>query len=177
MVQIVEEYSTDWCRGFNIRHRNVLGIFPRAYIVEKQCKLIDHDIVVPIEDDIVREIAQVVREWSVIWKKLYVENESYRFQAVSNVMPELIKCRHQLMTGTLTQDQIRDLKLKVITKIDWGNRKLGLDLVPRIGFKVVEPDSMSIVQLYNIYVASSENLQDASVSIPFSENMLSLIFL
>lgn len=37
-------------------------------------------------------------------------------------MRELLEWRKQLSTGTLTQDQTRELKLKTTAKIDWGNR-------------------------------------------------------
>lgn len=45
-----------------------------------------------------------------------------------------------------------------------GFRKLGLDLVPRQGANMVEPDSMSVVELYHVHVASAENTYSVSVS-------------
>lgn len=44
------------------------------------------------------------------------------------------------------------------------SRKLGLDLVPRQGAHMVEPDSMSVVELYHVHLASAENTQGVSVS-------------
>ncbi|KAG8233145.1 hypothetical protein J437_LFUL010375, partial [Ladona fulva] len=41
-------------------------------------------------------------------------------------------------------------------------RKLGLDLVPRIGAQMVNPDQMSIVELYHLHVQGTENSQGAS---------------
>lgn len=43
-------------------------------------------------------------------------------------------------------------------------RKLGLDLVPRQGANMVEPDSMSVVELYHVHVSSAENTHSVSVS-------------
>jgi dedicator of cytokinesis protein 3 len=37
-------------------------------------------------------------------------------------MRDLLEWRRQLVSGTLTQDQTRELKMKIIAKIDWGNR-------------------------------------------------------
>jgi dedicator of cytokinesis protein 3 len=37
-------------------------------------------------------------------------------------MWELLDWRRQLITGTLTQDQVRALQLKITSKVDWGNR-------------------------------------------------------
>ncbi|CAH1968130.1 unnamed protein product [Acanthoscelides obtectus] len=77
-------------------------------------------------------------------------------------MRDLLEWRRQLVSGTLTHDQTRELKTKIIQKIDWGNRKLGLDLVPRQGAQMVEPDSMSVVELYHVHVSSAENTQGVS---------------
>ncbi|OAD58785.1 Dedicator of cytokinesis protein 3 [Eufriesea mexicana] len=41
-------------------------------------------------------------------------------------------------------------------------RKLGLDLVPRQGAHMVDPDTMSVVELYHVHVQSAENSQGAS---------------
>lgn len=38
-------------------------------------------------------------------------------------------------------------------------RKLGLDLVPRQGAQMVDPETMSLVELYHVHVASAENSQ------------------
>jgi hypothetical protein len=43
------------------------------------------------------------------------------------------------------------------------SRKLGLDLVPRQGAQMVDPDSMSVVELYHFHVSSAENSQGLSV--------------
>uniref|UniRef100_A0A1B6BYQ6 Dedicator of cytokinesis protein 3 n=1 Tax=Clastoptera arizonana TaxID=38151 RepID=A0A1B6BYQ6_9HEMI len=163
-VQILEE-CFGWYRGFSTKNRSVKGIFPSAYIHIKPCK-IDNDggfeIVTPLEDSVVREVTLVLREWNAIWKNLYVERQTYKFNTIRKVMQDLVLWRRQLLTGTLTQDQMRELKLKITGKIDWGNRKLGLDLVPRCGAEMVDADSMSIVELYHVHFQGSENSSGAS---------------
>lgn len=52
------------------------------------------------------------------------ERESVKFLAIQKVMCDLIEWRRQLVTGKLTQDQTWDLKVKLATKIDWGNRQV-----------------------------------------------------
>lgn len=37
-------------------------------------------------------------------------------------MLSLLEIRRELLSATLTQDQTLDLRLKVTSKIDWGNR-------------------------------------------------------
>ncbi|XP_065173337.1 dedicator of cytokinesis protein 3 isoform X2 [Atheta coriaria] len=163
-VQILEE-CTGWYRGFTTKNRSMKGIFPQAYIHLKPCKVDNEGLfesVVPLEDPVVREVTLVLREWNEIWKRLFVERETYKFDTVGKVMRDLLEWRRQLVSGTLTQDQTKELKLKIIAKIDWGNRKLGLDLVPRQGAQMVDPDTMSVVELHQVHVLSAENSKGAS---------------
>ncbi|XP_044271519.1 dedicator of cytokinesis protein 3 isoform X2 [Tribolium madens] len=163
-VQILEE-SQGWYRGFSTKNRSIKGIFPQSYIHLKPCKVDNEGLfesVVPLEDPVVREVTLVLREWGDIWKKLYVQREHYKFETVGKVMRDLLEWRRQLVSGTLTQDQTRELKMKIIAKIDWGNKKLGLDLVPRQGAQMIDPDSMSVVELYHFHVSSAENSQGLS---------------
>ncbi|XP_049823045.1 dedicator of cytokinesis protein 3 isoform X2 [Aethina tumida] len=163
-VQILEECS-GWYRGFSTKNRAAKGIFPQNYVHLKPCKVENEGLfesVVPVEDPVVREVTLVLREWGYIWKTIFVERNTYKFETVGKVMRDLLEWRRQLVSGTLTTDQTKELKLQIIKKIDWGNRKLGLDLVPRIGSQMVEPDSMSIVELYHVHVASAENTHSFS---------------
>ncbi|XP_076266616.1 dedicator of cytokinesis spg isoform X4 [Rhynchophorus ferrugineus] len=163
-VQILEECQ-GWYRGFATKNRAHKGIFPQSYIFLKQCKVDNeglYESVVPVEDPVVREVTLVLREWGRIWKGIFVERNHYKFDTVGKVMRDLLEWRRQLVSGTLTHDQTRELKMKIIQKIDWGNRKLGLDLVPRQGANMVEPDSMSVVELYHVHVASAENTTSVS---------------
>lgn len=59
--------------------------------------------------------------------------------------------------------QCNSLNLYVLKLSLISYRKLGLDLVPRQGAQMVEPDSMSVVELYHVHLASAENTQGVSV--------------
>jgi dedicator of cytokinesis protein 3 len=61
-VEIFEEYG-NWWRGSCTRKPRSIGIFPKTYIHLKDSTK---------EDPIVAECTQVLKEWSEIWKKLYV---------------------------------------------------------------------------------------------------------
>nr|CAD7403077.1 unnamed protein product [Timema cristinae] len=120
-----KKYGVGWYRGFSTKNRSVKGIFPTTYICVKPCKIDNEGLfesVIPIEDSVVREVTLVLREWGNIWKQLYVDRETYKFSTLSKVMRELLEWRRQLLTGTLTQDHMREFKLKITSKIDWGNR-------------------------------------------------------
>ncbi|XP_066902048.1 dedicator of cytokinesis protein 3 isoform X2 [Halyomorpha halys] len=163
-VQIFEENS-GWYRGYATKNRSIKGIFPASYIHIKPYRLENEsncEPVVPVEDPVVREVTLVLREWNTIWKNLYLVREGYKFSTLSKVMRELIEWRRELCGGTLTQDQMRSLGVIITAKIDWGNRKLGLDLVPRIGGEMVDPCSVSVIELYQVHVQSSENSLNSS---------------
>ena len=112
---------------------------------------------------------------------LLKQRETHKFETFRNVMNELFSLRRQLIGGTLTQDQIKELKLIITTKIDWGNksvdvvfircgkfielvgishacfvnRELGLDMVPREEAEAIDPEQMSVIDLYNIVSSCS----------------------
>ncbi|KAL7022521.1 hypothetical protein ACKWTF_012281 [Chironomus riparius] len=151
-VEIFEENGS-WWRGSCTRKPRSVGIFPKSYIHLKD----------PLkEDPVVAECTQVLREWSEIWKKLYVERETYKFITLRKVILSLLESRRELLSATLTQDQTLDLQMNVISKIDWGNRKLCLDLVPRVGPLAVNPPEVGIVALHNFHSSSDENTKNTS---------------
>ncbi|KAK8389640.1 hypothetical protein O3P69_008971 [Scylla paramamosain] len=168
-VQVLEECA-GWYRGFSTRNRNLKGIFPAQFIHLKPFKIDNeglYETVTPVEDPVVQEAASVLREWGQIWKNLYVQlgtpyGEQELWDSVRKAMMDVADWRKQLITGTLTSDQITQLKLKITQKIDWGNRKLGLDLVPRVEGEMVDPDAVSVVALHRVHALSSEASQSHS---------------
>lgn len=60
-VEILEE-TTHWYRGTCPRKPRKVGLFPKTYIQARTAKL----------DPVVGECTLVLREWSEIWKKLFV---------------------------------------------------------------------------------------------------------
>ncbi|GAB0093644.1 Dedicator of cytokinesis, N-terminal domain [Sergentomyia squamirostris] len=111
-VEILEECGP-WFRGTCPRRPRLVGLFPKSYIHIKDLSKVD---------PVVAECTQVLREWSEIWKRLFVERETYKFTTLRKVMLSLLESRRELLGLTLTQDQTLELQLKVISKIDWGNR-------------------------------------------------------
>ncbi|XP_052889360.1 dedicator of cytokinesis protein 3 isoform X2 [Anopheles moucheti] len=151
-VEILEE-TAYWFRGTCPRKPRKVGLFPKSYIHLKDLSKVD---------PVVAECTLVLREWSEIWKRLFVEREEYKFTSLRKVMLALLESRRELLSSTLTQDQTYELQMKVISKIDWGNRKLGLDLVPRSGTLAVDPQKIGIVSLHQVHVNSAENAKAAS---------------
>uniref|UniRef100_A0A3Q1EV04 Dedicator of cytokinesis 3 n=1 Tax=Acanthochromis polyacanthus TaxID=80966 RepID=A0A3Q1EV04_9TELE len=134
-----------------------VGIFPVSYVHLKKSTVTNRGLcetVVPLEDPIITETTSTLQEWGVLWKQLYVKHKVDLFHKLRHVMNELIDLRRQLIQGHLAQDQTREIKRHITVRLDWGNEHLGLDLVPRKEFEMVDPDQISISELYKLHVSS-----------------------
>lgn len=158
----IAQQNGEWYLGSNVRDATAKqGIFPACY-VRVQPTSNGHRSSF-YDDAVVEEVASVLREWGVIWKQMYMKRECCQWTALGKNMCDLIDWRRQLMTGTCTQDHLRDLRLRITSHIDWGNRKLGLDLVPRVEERIVQPDTLGVYELYNVHVASVERNQNETL--------------
>uniref|UniRef100_M4AMW0 Dedicator of cytokinesis 3 n=1 Tax=Xiphophorus maculatus TaxID=8083 RepID=M4AMW0_XIPMA len=133
------------------------GIFPVSYVHLKKSTVTNRGLcetVVPLEDPIITETTATLQEWGILWKQLYVKHKVDLFHKLRHVMNELIDLRRQLIQGHLAQDQTREIKRHITVRLDWGNEHLGLDLVPRKEFEMVDPDQISVSELYKLHVSS-----------------------
>ncbi|KAG5279466.1 hypothetical protein AALO_G00078090 [Alosa alosa] len=156
MVQILEKCE-GWYRGFSTRKPTVKGIFPINYVHLKKAIVSNRgqgETVVPLEDPIITETTSTLQEWAVLWKQLYVKHRVELFQKLRQVMTELIDLRRQLISGHMTQEQTREIKRHITLRLDWGNEHLGLDLVPRKEFEMVDPEIFSVSELYKMHASS-----------------------
>ncbi|KAI4824512.1 hypothetical protein KUCAC02_013016 [Chaenocephalus aceratus] len=142
------------CTDFGER---VKGIFPVSYVHLKKSTVTNRGLcetVVPLEDPIITETTSTLQEWGVLWKQLYVKHKVDLFHKLRHVMNELIDLRRQLIQGHLAQDQTREIKRHITVRLDWGNEHLGLDLVPRKEFEMVDQDQISISELHKLHISS-----------------------
>ncbi|KAK2096465.1 Dedicator of cytokinesis protein 4 [Saguinus oedipus] len=65
-------------------------------------------------------------------------------------MNEILDLRRQVLVGHLTHDRMKDVKRHITARLDWGNEQLGLDLVPRKEYAMVDPEDISITELYRL---------------------------
>ncbi|XP_061903202.1 dedicator of cytokinesis protein 3-like isoform X3 [Entelurus aequoreus] len=154
------EKCEGWFRGFSSRRSNVKGVFPSSYIHLKKCTVTNKgskETVVPVEDVVVAEVTSTLQEWASLWKQLYVRHKVDLFFKLGHVMSELIDLRRQLLSDQLTHEQNRDIKRHVTARLDWGNEHLGLDLVPRKEFAMVDEDQISVSDLYKMHLSSRHN--------------------
>uniref|UniRef100_A0A8C2TTT8 Dedicator of cytokinesis 5 n=1 Tax=Coturnix japonica TaxID=93934 RepID=A0A8C2TTT8_COTJA len=140
------------------------GIFPETYIHLKEATVKDrgqHETVIPGELPLGQELTSTLREWAVIWHKLYVDNKTTQFRHVQQLTYSLIEWRSQILSGTLPKDELAELKKKVTAKIDYGNRILGLDLVVRDdNGNILDPDETSTISLFKAHETASKRIDE-----------------
>uniref|UniRef100_A0A8C4M3L9 Dedicator of cytokinesis 2 n=1 Tax=Equus asinus asinus TaxID=83772 RepID=A0A8C4M3L9_EQUAS len=104
--------------------------------------------IIPAEIPLAQEVTTTLWEWGSIWKQLYVE----RFLQVQSMMYDLMEWRSQLLSGTLPKDELKELKQKVTSKIDYGNKILELDLIVRDeDGNILDPDTTSVISLFHAH--------------------------
>uniref|UniRef100_A0A8D1QLK4 Dedicator of cytokinesis protein 5 n=1 Tax=Sus scrofa TaxID=9823 RepID=A0A8D1QLK4_PIG len=162
-VHILEMYE-GWYRGYTLQNKSKKGIFPETYIHLKEATVEDrgqHETVIPGELPLVQELTLTLREWAVIWRKLYVSNKIMLFRQLQQMTYSLIEWRSQILSGTLPKDELAELKKKVTAKIDHGNRMLGLDLVVRDdNGNILDPDETSTIALFKAHEMASKRIEE-----------------
>uniref|UniRef100_A0A8C6V3A0 Dedicator of cytokinesis 2 n=1 Tax=Neogobius melanostomus TaxID=47308 RepID=A0A8C6V3A0_9GOBI len=138
------------------------GVFPASFIHVKEVVIEergDDEVVILAEMPLVKEVTTTLREWGSIWKQLYVSNKEVRVKQVQRLMWELMEWRSQLLSGTLPTDEYKELKQKITSKIDYGNKILELDLVVRDeNDNILDPEKASVISLFRAH-------QDATATI------------
>uniref|UniRef100_A0A8D2PSS5 Dedicator of cytokinesis 2 n=1 Tax=Zosterops lateralis melanops TaxID=1220523 RepID=A0A8D2PSS5_ZOSLA len=117
--------------------------------------------VIPGEIPLVQEVTTTLWEWGSIWKQLYVTNKKSRFQQVQSMMCDLMEWRSQLLSGTLPKDELKELKQKVTSKIDYGNKVLELDLIVRDeDGNILDPDKTSVISLFHAHEEATNKITE-----------------
>uniref|UniRef100_A0A673LU14 Dedicator of cytokinesis protein 5-like n=1 Tax=Sinocyclocheilus rhinocerous TaxID=307959 RepID=A0A673LU14_9TELE len=162
-VHILETFE-GWYRGYTLRQKSQKGIFPANYIHLKEAKVEGtgkQETVVPTDLPLVQELGTTLREWTQIWHKLYVSNKTTLFRNVQQMAYSLIEYRSQIVSGTLPNDDLVELRKKVTAKIDYGNRILGLDLVVRDeAGNTLDPERTSTVSLFRALESASHSIDE-----------------
>uniref|UniRef100_A0A7N6F7I4 Dedicator of cytokinesis 1 n=1 Tax=Anabas testudineus TaxID=64144 RepID=A0A7N6F7I4_ANATE len=161
-VHILETYE-DWYRGHRLRRKSKKGIFPACYIHLKEATVEGSghkETVIPTELPLVQEVTTTLREWATIWRDLYGDKREM-FTCVRDMIYDLIEWRSQILSGTLPQDELTELKQKVTSKIDYGNKYLDLDLVVRDkDGNILDPQLTSTISLFTAHEAASKQIED-----------------
>ncbi|XP_073684050.1 dedicator of cytokinesis protein 1-like [Garra rufa] len=161
-VHILETYE-GWYRGYRLRRKSKKGVFPACYIHLKEATVEgsgQKETVIPTELPLVHEVTTTLREWAAIWRDLYVGDKREMFNTVRDMIYDLIEWRSQILSGTLPQDELTELKQKLTSKMDYGNKYLDLDLVVRDkDGNILDPDLTSTVNLFRAHEAASKQIE------------------
>uniref|UniRef100_A0A665TXS6 Dedicator of cytokinesis 2 n=1 Tax=Echeneis naucrates TaxID=173247 RepID=A0A665TXS6_ECHNA len=130
-------------------------IFPASFVHLKEViieKRGNEEVVISAEMPLVKEVTTTLREWGSIWKQLFV---------VRKLMWELMEWRSQLLSGTLPSDEFKELKQKVTSKIDYGNKILELDQVVRDeDGNILEPERASVISLFRAHEDATTKINE-----------------
>uniref|UniRef100_A0A8C1NV16 Dedicator of cytokinesis 1 n=1 Tax=Cyprinus carpio TaxID=7962 RepID=A0A8C1NV16_CYPCA len=160
-VHILETYE-GWYRGYRLRRKSKKGVFPACYIHLKEATVEGNgsETVIPTEIPLIHEVTTTLREWAAIWRDLYVGDKREMFNTVRDMIYDLIEWRSQILSGTLPQDEMSELKQKVTSKMDYGNKYLDLDLVVRDkDGNILDPDLTSTVNLFRAHETASKQIE------------------
>ncbi|XP_056384853.1 dedicator of cytokinesis protein 1 [Hyla sarda] len=162
-VHLLETHE-GWFRGYILRKKSKKGIFPASYVHLKEATVEgkgQHEAVVPSEIPLVQEVTATLREWSIIWRHLYVQDNREMFNCVRNMIYDLVEWRSQILSGTLPQDELKELKKKITARIDYGNRILDLDLVVRDeDGNILDPEQTSTINLFQAHEIASKQVEE-----------------
>ncbi|NWS44433.1 DOCK2 protein, partial [Probosciger aterrimus] len=163
MVHILESCE-GWYKGYLVRRKGSEGIFPKSFIHIKEVpveKKRHSENIIPAEIPLVQEVTTTLWEWGSIWKQLYVTNKKEQFQQVQSMMYDLMEWRSQLLSGTLPKDELKELKQKVTSKIDYGNKILELDLTVRDeDGNILDPDKTSVISLFHAHEEATNKITE-----------------
>ncbi|XP_068596608.1 dedicator of cytokinesis protein 2 [Brachionichthys hirsutus] len=163
VVQI-QEVCDGWYRGYLARNKAKQGLFPVSFIHLKEVfieKLGDKEIVMSSEMPLVKEVTTTLREWGSIWKQLFMANKRARVKQVQRLMWELMEWRSQLLSGTLPGDEFKELKQKVTSKIDYGNKILELDQVVRDeNGNILDPEKANVISLFRAHEEATAKINE-----------------
>ncbi|XP_060052998.1 dedicator of cytokinesis protein 2 [Erinaceus europaeus] len=160
----IQETCGDWYRGYLIKHKMAQGIFPRSFIHTKEVtveKRRNVENIIPAEIPLAQEVTMTLWEWGGIWKQLYVASKKERFLQVESMLYDLMEWRSQLLSGTLPKDELKELKQKVTSKIDYGNKILELDLIVRDeDGNILDPDNTSVISLFHAHEEATDKITE-----------------
>ncbi len=154
-----------WYFGYSVKNRSLKGIYPKSYVriqesTVERTAIGEH--VLFRQPPLVQEINSVVKEWGYISQSLYVNREMDKWKEVCKKITDLIRHRSKILSGTLTLDELRELKQTVTSQIDYGNNLLNLDMVVRDNAgNILNPDSASVVHLYRQHMVASNRIKRA----------------
>lgn len=149
-VHVLEECG-GWMRGYTTRNKHTKGIFPRSYVNLKEATVTADSKGCGHDDQLITELTRSIRSWARVWKAELFVKDNMVCQTVRQIMLELVARRKELMTSAISNSRRKEVRQHVAGKIDWVNKSLRMDVVPRMNFEQVDPDAVGPVALYGLH--------------------------
>ena len=120
-VVILRERN-DWYYGHTLANEAHKGIFPKEYV---RLRNSDDD-----KEPLVEEINSSLREWNEIMKEKYLENNDKQ-KLIQGLIKDVTRNRTRLAKGKLPFEEARETRQNIVSKADFLNNDLALDLIVR----------------------------------------------
>ncbi|XP_041458048.1 dedicator of cytokinesis protein 3-like isoform X4 [Lytechinus variegatus] len=177
-VHILEE-NMGWYRGYCSKKPMVKGIFPTSFIhIREPPADGEEERRRKANEPLIQEVTLVLREWHVIFVERFMKHKMDWFKELKKIMLEVINLRSQLLPGTMTLGMSKEVKGTIMNRVDWGNCRLELDLVPSVDGEIIDSNQCSLVKLHQVHLRSAQETKISALPVATSvQPLLSLISL
>ncbi|KAJ3216887.1 hypothetical protein HDU67_008794 [Dinochytrium kinnereticum] len=113
-----------------------------------------HETASGVHEPLADEISAALREWGALLKRHVALQDYALFSTVKNLFHLLFQGRRQLLSQTLSQEELIKYRRTLVAKLETGNIAQGLDLIVRHPEKghLVGEKSPSIVKLLKMHM-------------------------
>lgn len=157
----------NWYFGYTLRNRSIKGIYPKNYVrtVESYVeKTAAGEQVLYKQPLMVAEITSALRDWLKITHAFYTSHKE-KWKGIFKLMGDLMSKRSKIISGTLTLEELRDMRQTITTQIDFGNFLLRLDMVVRdTEGNILNPETTSVVHMYRRHEVACQRVKKSVAS-------------
>ncbi|XP_011679069.1 dedicator of cytokinesis protein 4 isoform X5 [Strongylocentrotus purpuratus] len=163
-VHILEE-NMGWYRGYCSKKPSVPGIFPTSYVHIREPPIDgEEERRRKANEPLIQEVTLVLREWHVIFVERFMKHKMDWFKELKKIMLEVIDLRSQLLSGTMTLGKSKEVKGTIMSRVDWGNCRLELDLVPSVDGEIIDSNQCSLVELHQVHLRSAQETKISALT-------------
>uniref|UniRef100_A0AC35TJG0 SH3 domain-containing protein n=1 Tax=Rhabditophanes sp. KR3021 TaxID=114890 RepID=A0AC35TJG0_9BILA len=162
----------EWSYGYLDENPKINGIFPTIFVLEATE---DFDVIPSISDqststnstaegdeshELLREITSTVRDWWSNFRGNYHKISDYtKYDNVFKLMDSLMLLRKKIMSRSVPDEEMKDIRSHIHKKIEIGNHYMALDMKTRDETgKLLKANTLSIIETYKHHVATYDKI-------------------
>uniref|UniRef100_A0A1I8BJ22 C2 DOCK-type domain-containing protein n=1 Tax=Meloidogyne hapla TaxID=6305 RepID=A0A1I8BJ22_MELHA len=152
LIKIIS-FNGEWCFGYRLEEPEKRGIFPSIFVQEMINNNVEENKNVA-EKEVGRlagDISEALKEWIERTKFDYGEGISTicQFEQQISLIKQLLAVKRHLCSGTITAEEIKEIKLVLADVIDAGNHLLKLNMQIRDDSGIyANSDDFSLISSY-----------------------------